>query len=154
MIGGPYVLAALLFVVAIAGAGYEGWHQRGKQADAEKAAILAEAAQKVAEAKQQNAEVSQKVVIQYRDRIKVVREVSPDVQHDVQVIKSSDCKLPPEFLRLYNESTGSESQPAIGADDSAACADAIATLRENNQRARENAEQMKALQAWAEGVAK
>lgn len=152
MIGGQYVLAALLFVVAVGGAGYEGWHQRGKQADAEIRAIQAQAEKEVAQAKQQNAEVSQKVVIQYRDRIKVVREVSPDVQHDVQVIRESGCRLPPEFLRLYNESAGSENQPAIGADDSAACADAIATLRENNLRSRENAEQLKALQAWAEGV--
>lgn len=148
------MVAALVFVLALCGAGFTGWHERGKRADAEMEAARADAAQKVAEAKEQNAEVSLKVVTVYKDKIVKIREVTPEVQHDIQVIRESDCKLPSMFLRLYNDAAGSQVNPPIGPDDTAACSDAIATLRSNLFASRENAEQLKALQAWAEGVSK
>jgi hypothetical protein len=150
--GYSYVLAAFLLVVAVGGAFFGGYHERGKRADAEIAAIHADAEKKVAQARQQNAEVSQKVVTVYKDRIVRIREIPPEVQHEVQVIRESGCRLPSEFLRLHNDAAGSEVKPPIGADDTASCADAIETIRANLIASRENAEQLTALQEWAKGV--
>jgi hypothetical protein len=154
MIGGQYVLAAFLLVVAVGGAFVGGYHERGKRADAEIAAIHADAEKKVAQARQQNAEVSQKVVTVYKDRIVRIREVPPEVQHDVQVIRESDCKLPAAWVRLHDDATGSEVDPAARIDGEATipCAAAIEIVRENYTRSRENSEQLAALQEWAKGV--
>jgi hypothetical protein len=156
MIGGSYVVAALVFVLAICGAGFTGWHERGKRADAEMASVVAQAAQKVAEAKQQNAEVSQKVVTVYKDRIVKIREVTPEVQHDVQVIRDSGCTLPAEFVRIYNDSAGYETPTPAGVDGplGITCADAVEIARANNKEAREREAKLSALQSWAEGVSK
>lgn len=152
MFGSSYVLAALVFVVCVCGAGYAGWHERDKLAVAETQRVVAEAAQKAAEAKQQNAEVSQKVVTVYKDRIVKIREVPPEVQHEVQVIRDSGCVVSREWVRLHNDAAGSEAPTTAGVDDSAACADAIEAVRANYKAARENAAQLEALQEWAKGV--
>jgi hypothetical protein len=148
------VVAALVFVLALCGAGYTGWHQRAKLADAEISAIRSELETKVAKAEKLAAETSERVVIRYKDRIQTIRVVEPEVQHDVQVIAASDCKLPSSFVRLHDAGAGVPSQTPAGADDPAAipCSVAIETIRENYKAARENAEQLEALQAWVAGV--
>ena len=52
-----YVVAALVFVLALAGAGYEGWHQRDRLALAEIGAIKSELEAKVAKAEKLGVEV-------------------------------------------------------------------------------------------------
>ncbi len=162
LIGNRYVLAAILFVVALGWAGYEGWHQRGIRADAQIAerdaqikAIRAEADRAVAQAQEKAAQVEEKVVIQYRDRVQVIRQTAPEVEHDFTIIKQSPCALPAEWVRLHNAGAGVSGQASGGADDATAtvsCADAIEIVRENYKRSRENAEQLAALQEWAAGV--
>lgn len=150
-----YVVAALVFILALGASAYGGWHNRDLRAVAEKRADQAEAAQKVAEAKQQNAEVSQKVVTVYKDRIVKIREVPPEVQHDVQVIHDSKCVLPPEWVRLHDHPfRGESATPADtdGAADSVTCVEAIETVRANYIRAQDNAAKLEALQDWAKGV--
>lgn len=151
--GSAYVVAGLVFVLALAGAGFEGWHQRDRLAVAEIGAIRSQAEKEVADEKAKAAQVSEKVVIQYRDRIKVVRETVPEVVHDIQVIRDSDCRVPAEFVRVHNDAAGSPPEPAAGTDGTASCAEAIETIRANYQTAREQAEQLKALQDWVSGVA-
>ena len=153
--GGSYVLAALVFVLAVAGAGITGWHERGKQADAELAAIKAEAQTKVAQAQKLAAETSERVVIRYQDRVKVIREVPQEVVHEIEVIRQSKCVLPAEWVRLHDAGAGIPSQAPGSADDPAqaiSCADAIETVRRNYEAARLNAEQLAALQDWIASV--
>jgi len=155
MIGGPYVLAALVFVLAIAGAGFTGWHERGKQADAEISAIKSGLEAKVAQAQKLAAETSERVVIRYKDRIQVIHQTAPEVAHEVQILRASDCKLPLSFLRIHNAGAGVPSETPAGADESTetvTCADAIETIRTNYEAARANAAQLDALQEWAKGV--
>ena len=155
MIGGTYVVAALVFVLAICGAGFTGWHERGKQADAEISAIKSGLEAKVAQAQKLAAETSERVVIRYKDRVQIIHETAPEVEHDVQVIRQSDCTLPAEFVRLHNAGAGVPSETPAGADDASqtiSCADAIETIRANYEAARANAAQLEALQEWAKGV--
>ena len=155
MIGGTYVVAALVFVLAICGAGFTGWHERGKQADAEISAIKSGLEAKVAQAQKLAAETSERVVIRYKDRVQIIHETAPEVEHDVQVIRQSDCTLPAEFVRLHNAGAGVPGETPVGADDASqtvSCADAIETIRANYEAARANAAQLEALQEWAKGV--
>ena len=150
-----YVVAALVFVLALAGAGWEGWHQRGRLAEAEIASIRSEAETKVAQAEKRAAETSERVVIRYKDRIQVIRETAPEVAHDVQIIRDSKCVLPAEWVRLHDAGAGVPSQASAGVDDASQtidCATAIETVRRNYAAARENAAQLDALQAWVSGV--
>lgn len=155
MFGGSYVVAALVFVLAVAGAGIQGWHLRGKQADAEIAAIRSDLAAKVSAAEAKAAKVESRVVIQYRDKIIQVEKIGPEVAHEIQIVRDSGCVLPPEWVRLHDAGAGSDVQAPAGADaaaEGASCADAIETVRANYLAARENAEQLRALQAWAAGI--
>lgn len=151
------MVAALVFVCSVVGAGLYGYHERGKRADAEIAALKSEADKAVAQAREQAAKVSEKVVIQYRDRVVKIRETPPEVAHEVQIIRDSDCRLPREWVRLHDAAASGEDPAPGGIDETPAnvdCAGAIEVVRENYLRSRENAEQLKALQAWAEGVAR
>ena len=139
------MVAALVFVLAICGAGFTGWHERGKQADAEISAIKSGLEAKVAQAQKLAAETSERVVIRYKDRVQVIHETAPEVEHDVQIIRQSDCTLPAEFVRLHNAGAGVPSETPAGADDAAqtiSCATAIEVIRENYQRSRENSAQL------------
>lgn len=154
MIGGPYALAAVAVLVAtsLSFAGCE--HQRAKAAKAELVAYKAEAAANSAKAEAKSAVVSEKVVVKYRDRIKEVRVVGPEVVREIEIIRESGCKLPREWVRLHDSATGQGPEAPGGADGSAevSCAAAIEAVRENYQRSRENAAQLEALQAWAASV--
>jgi hypothetical protein len=156
MPGGSYVVAALVFVLALAGAAYEGWHQRDRLAVAEIGSIRSEAETKVAKAEKLAAETSERVVIRYKDRIQTIRVVEPEVAHEVQVIRDSKCVLPREWVRLHDAGAGVPSQAPGSADAAASeidCATAIETVRENYTRAAENSAQLEALQEWVKGVA-
>ena len=153
--GGSYVVAALVFVLAICGAGFTGWHERGKQADAEISAIKSGLEAKVAQAQKLAAETSERVVIRYKDRVKIIHETAPEVEHDVQVIRQSDCTLPAEFVRLHNAGAGVPGEASSGTDDSAdsiGCAEAAEVIQQNYQACRVDQERLSALQEWAKGV--
>lgn len=153
--GSAYVVAAFVFVLAVTGAFGYGYHERGKQADAEISALKANADKAVAQAREQAAKVETKVVVEYRDRVVKIREVPPEVEHDVQIIRATDCKLPAAFVRVYDASASGEDQSSAGVDDASEipCADALEIARENNLRAAENAAKLKALQDWAGALA-
>lgn len=150
--GVPYVVAALVFVLSCVGSYALGWKHRGKQAEAEIAAIHADLGEKLAKAQEKAAEVRERVVIQYRDRIQVIREVPPEVTHEIQVIRDSGCVVPAQWVRLHDAGAGVVPEAAAGADEPASCADAIEAIRANYTSARENAAQLEALQAWAAGI--
>ena len=154
---GPYtyVVAALVFLASIIGAHEYGYHRASKVCDAQIQSIRADLETKVAQAQKLAAETSERVVIRYKDRVQIIHETAPEVAHDVQVIRQSDCTLPAEFVRLHNAGAGVPGETPAGADDAAqtiSCADAIETIRTNYEAARANAAQLEALQEWAKGV--
>ena len=157
LLGGPakYVLVALLALAALV-ASHEIGFRRAQVAGAQRlAAYQAQAQAESEKLKAKAAEVREKVVIQYRDRIREIRVVEPEVIREIEVIRNSGCSLPAAWVRLYNSSAKGWIDPAPGVDDPGAeitCADAIEILREGSKRFAENAEQLTALQAWAAGV--
>lgn len=147
-----YVLAAIAVLVmgSVGVAGCE--HQRARAAVADLATYKAQSEAESAKLRAKAAEVTERVVIQYRDRIKEVRVIEPEVQHEIQVIRESGCVLPGAFRLLHDSATGAANEAPAGADAAPApvdCATAAETIRENYARARENAAELKALQEWA-----
>jgi hypothetical protein len=150
-----YAVIALVVIVALMGAAYSGWHQRDRLAVAEISAIKSDLETKVAQAQKLAAETSERVVIRYQDRVKVIREVPQEVVHEIEVIRQSKCVLPAEWVRLHDAGAGVSSQAPGAVDDAAEevdCATAIEVVRENYARSRENAEQLAALQEWISSV--
>jgi hypothetical protein len=152
----PYVLAAVVALALIAGA-HEVGHGRGLRiGEARLAAYQAQAEAESEKLRAKAAEVRERVVIQYRDRIKEVRvPETVEVIREIEIIRKSGCTLPAEFRLLHDSATGADGEASggtAGPAESVDCAAAIETIRENYKRARENAEQLKALQAWAAGV--
>ena len=155
---GPYtyVVAALVFLASIIGAHEYGYHRASKVCDAQIQSIRAELETKVAQAQKLAAETSERVVIRYKDRVQIIHETAPEVEHDVQVIRKSDFTLPAEFVRLHNAGAGVPSETPAGTDESTetvSCADAIETIRANYEASRENSAQLEALQEWARALA-
>jgi hypothetical protein len=150
------VVGAVVALAVIVGA-HEVGHGRGKRVgEAELAAYKAQAEAESEKLRAKAAEVRERVVIQYRDRVKEIRvPETVEVVREIEIIRRSGCVLPPEFRVLHDGATGADGEAPGGADEPAEsidCAAAIETIRENYRRARENAEQLKALQEWAAGL--
>lgn len=147
-----YVVAALVALSALVGA-HELGHWRGAaKGKANLAAFQAEAKAEAESHKAVVAQVETKVVVQWRDRVKVIREVLPEVVREIEVIRNSDCVLPPEFRLLHDHATGEQAPEAGSSADPAAettCLAAVETVIENYKRARETSAQLEALQEWA-----
>ena len=119
---------------------------------ADEAARAKQAAQ-VAKVAEKQAEVTTKVVTEYVDRVKVVREKAREIVKEVPIYVPADsCPLPSGFRVLHDAAAlGVPSVP-----DAAARADAApvpaqtvaATVADNYGACRETAEQLKGLQAW------
>lgn len=151
----PYVLATVVALAALIGA-HEVGHGRGlKLGESRLAAYQAQAEEEAAKLRAKAAEVRERVVIQYRDRVQEIRVPEPvEVVREIEIIRQSDCKLPAAWVRLHDASQRGGPEAAAGADAATevSCAAAIEIIRENHKRFRENAEQLKALQAWAASV--
>ena len=67
---------------------------------------VAELEAKVKESEERAKEVNEKVVVQYRDRVKVVTETKVVIQEkikEVEKIVDAQCKVAPEALAIHNE---------------------------------------------------
>ena len=153
MIGTQYVVAALVALAVLVGA-HELGYSRAKRVGAEQLVAYQKAAEaESAKLDAKAAQVETKVVIQYRDRVRVIREIGPEVIREIEVIRQSDCSLPPEFRVYHDRAAGADGQASGGADVPAPDIATVAeTIAENYRIARENAEQLKALQEWAASV--
>jgi hypothetical protein len=155
-LGGPigrWLIVALL-VVGSYGAAYwkgrqAGWDAREGAAQAE----IREADRLAAVLAGKRRAVTERVVVQYRDRVRVVN------QHGEEVIREIERSVPPGapdlagyFRRLHDLSCceGSVSGAAgrVNAEAPVAAADAIRTIAGNYDACHTNAEQLAALQLW------
>lgn len=106
-------------------------------------------------------EVEQRVVYQYIDRVRVVREKARIVEKKVPVYVPSEadlnCSINRGFVWLHdNAATGGLLPSTAGGVTEPAPGITLSRVAErvadNYARCRENAEQLRALQEWAKGV--
>ena len=118
------------------------------------AATLA-AAQHVEVVQTKRAEVTEKVVTEYRDRVKVIREQGRTIEKEViKYVPLDSCTLPGGFRVLHDAATGGE-LPASpdGADAAPVTATEVATtVSINYTECRVNAENLAKLQQWAQDI--
>ena len=151
------IAAALVLVFAIFSAGLGmGYRYASNQA----AAAQAKAAKRIAELERENAEKADRVVTQYVDRIKKVYVKGQTVVQKVPVYvsKESDagCTIPAGFVSMHDSAARNELPPPAGPADAqpstVELSAVAATVVGNYATCEANAEQLKALQAWAASV--
>ena len=146
---GFYGLAGAIFLAAVVGAFSIGFGKGSASRNGEIASLSAaiEVSKRLAaEAERKASEASARVVVEYRDRIKTIREVTPGEIQLVEVVKESNCELPGAW-RVLHDSAAAGSAPAQDSAGTVSPADAIETVTENYRIARENAARLEALQS-------
>jgi hypothetical protein len=111
--------------------------------------------------RERQAQATVKVVTQYVDRVRVVREKGDTIIKEVPVYvpvqADAACTINRGFVRLHDAAAAGElPEPARDADAAAAgiALSAVAgTVAANYQTCHENAEQLRALQTWVREMA-
>ena len=144
--------AALALLVAAAA----GWcwvrGASGVQADWDAAAVKQSLT--VARVQMDQAQVTERIVTQYVDRVRIVREQADAIIREVPVYVSTQCdpdgRLPAGWRVLHDAAaSGGAADPAAIAHAQPVAPDAAAeTVTRNYGTCRETAEQLIALQAW------
>ena len=151
----PYRLLTLA-ALSVALVGF-GWIKGASHVQAQwDAAIQQQALQTAAAIRERQAQATVKVVTQYVDRVRVVREKGDTIIKEVPVYvpvqADAACTINRGFVRLHDAAAAGElPEPARDADAAAAgiALSAVAgTVAANYQTCHENAEQLRALQAW------
>lgn len=146
-----------LAIVALAVALFAlGWIKGAGRVQARWDAATAQQNLQSAIIQKQQAQATVKVITEYVDRIRIVREkgntIIKEVPVHVPVQANAACTINRGFVRLHDAAAeGRMPEPAGDADAPAAgiALSAVAgTLAANYQTCFENAEQLKALQAW------
>ena len=142
-------LAAL--VAAVAGWGYV---RGARSVQADWNAATAEQSSVVARVRVAQALVTERVVTQYVDRVRTVREAGETIVREVPVYVPAQCdadgRLPAGWRVLHDAAaSGQPADPARVADAQPVAPDAAAaTVARNYLTCRETAEQLTALQQW------
>ena len=154
----PYRLLALV-LLAVALLGF-GWIKGAEHVQAQWDAVVQQQTLQAATVRQKQAEATVKVVTQYVDRVRVVREKGDTIIKEVPVYvpvqADAACTINRGFVRLHDAAAAGElPEPARDADAAAAgiALSAVAgTVAANYQTCHESAEQLRALQAWVREV--
>jgi hypothetical protein len=150
----PYrCLALVLLAAALIGIG---WIKGAAHVQAQWDAAVQQQALQTSATRLRQAEATVKVVTEYVNRVRVVREkgdtIIKEVPIYVPVQADAACTINRGFVRLHDAAAASElPEPAGDADAPAAgiALSAVAgTVAVNYQICHENAEQLRALQAW------
>jgi hypothetical protein len=150
----PYRLLAFAAIgVALVGVG---WIKGASHVQVQWDAAIQQQALHVAAVRERQAQATVKVVTQYVDRVRVVRERGETIIKEVPVYVSvqadAACTINRGFVRLHDAAAAGElPEPARDADAAAAgiALSAVAgTVAANYQTCHENAEQLRALQEW------
>ncbi len=154
----PYRLLVLASLgVALVGFG---WIKGASHVQAQWDAAIQQQALQTAAAREQQAQATVKVVTQYLDRVRVVREKGDTIIKEVSVYvpvqADAACSINRGFVRLHDAAVAGElPEPARDADAAAtgiALSAVAGTVAANYQTCHENAEQLRALQAWVRDV--
>ena len=154
LIAWPYRLLALAaFGIALVGFG---WLKGASHVQAQWDAAIQQQTLQAAAARERQAQATVKVITQYVDRVRVVREKGDTIIKEVPVYvpvqADAACTVHRGFVSLHDaaaagdlpEPTRDPDAPAEGLALSAVAA----TVVSNYQTCHENAEQLKALQHW------
>ncbi|MFA7347276.1 MAG: hypothetical protein WCZ86_05910 [Desulfurivibrionaceae bacterium] len=153
----PLALALMSIAVFAAGWANGAAHVQAKW-DKEKSAQQVAAAKEAA----RQSEATVKIVTEYVDKIKVVRERGATIIKEVPVYvpaqADNDCVINVGFVRLHDGSAARAISLSTGAADAGpsgvALSTVAATIADNYQRCHENAEQLIALQSWTMAMGK
>lgn len=151
-------LAVAALAVALIGLG---WVKGAAHVQAQWDAAAQQQTLQLAAVRQRQAESTVKVVTQYVDRVRIVREKGDTIIKEVPVyvpVQADDAStINRGFVRLHDAAAAGElPEPARNADAAPAgiALSAVAgTIAANYQACHENAEQLRALQAWVGGMA-
>ena len=154
----PYRWLALT-ALAVALVGF-GWIKGAGHVQARWDAAVQQQTLHAAVVQKRQAEATVKVVTEYVDRIRVVREKGDTIVKEVPVYvpvqADAACTINRGFVRLHDAAAAGElPEPARDADAAAAglALSAVAgTVAANYQTCHENAEQLRALQAWVSEI--
>ena len=138
-----------------------GWVQGAKHVQAEWDASSSRHAMELALVQKSQSDATVRVVTQYVDRLKTVRETSDVIIKEVPVYVSpaadSACVLPNGFVSLHDAAAAGRLPESAGGADATpsgvALSAAASAVAENYQRCHENAEQLTALQLWISEMA-
>ena len=155
----PYRLLAFV-ALGVALVGF-GWIKGASHIQAQWDAAIQQQALQTAAARERQAQATVKVVTQYVDRVRVVREKGETIIKEVPVYvpvqADAACTINRGFVRLHDAAAAGElPEPARDANAAAAgvALSAVAgTVATNYQTCHENAEQLRTLQAWVRMVA-
>jgi len=151
----PLALAAL----AVALIGF-GWVKGASRVQAQWDAAVQQQTLQAAVARERQAQTTVKVVTEYVDRVRVVREkgdtIIKEVPIYVPVQADAACTINRGFVRLHDAAAAGELPDSARDSDAAATGIALSAVAEtvaaNYQTCHENAEQLRALQEWARGA--
>ena len=151
-------LAVVALAVALTGFG---WIKGAGHVQGQWNAAIQQQALQVAVARERQAQATVKVVTQYVDRVRVVREKGETIIREVPVYvpvqADAACTINRGFVRLHDAAAAGELPESARDADAAAAGVALSavagTVAANYQACHENAEQLKALQKWARDIA-
>ena len=154
----PYRLLALA-ALAVALIGF-GWVKGAGHVQTRWDAAVQQQTLQATAIRERQAQATVKVVTEYVDRVRIVREKGDTIVKEVPVYvpvqADAACTINRGFVRLHDAAAASElPEPAKDADAAAAgiALSAVAgTVAANYQTCHENAEQLRALQGWVSEV--
>ena len=154
----PYRLLALA-ALGLALVGF-GWVKGAGHVQAQWDAAVQQQALQAAAIREEQAQATVKVVTEYVDRIRVVREKGDTIIKEVPVYvpvqADAACTINRGFVRLHDAAAvGALPEPARDTDAAAAdiALSAVAgTVATNYQTCHETAEQLRALQVWVRNL--
>ena len=146
-------LTLVLLAAALIGFG---WIKGASHVQAQWDAAIQQQALQAAAVRERQAQATVKVVTQYVDRVRVVHEKGDTIIREVPVYvpvqADAACTINRGFVGLHNAAAAGElPEPARDADAAAtglALSAVAGTVAANYQACHENAEQLRALQAW------
>ena len=155
----PYRLLALA-ALAVALIGF-GWVKGAGHVQARWDAAVQQQTLQATAIRERQALATVKVVTEYVDRVRVVRETGDTIIKEVPVYvpvqTDAACTINRGFVRLHDGAAANALPESAGDADAAAPGLALstvaATVAANYQTCHENAEQLKALQVWVSEMA-
>ena len=133
-----------------------GWIKGASHVQAQWDAAIQQQALQAAAIRERQAQATVKVVTQYLDRVRVVRQKGDTIIKEVPVYvpvqADAACTINRGFVRLHDAAAAGELPDSARDSDAAAAGIALSAVAEtvaaNYQTCHENAEQLRALQAW------
>ena len=146
-------LALVLLAAALIGFG---WIKGAGHIQAQWDAAAQKQTLQVTAIRERQAQATVKVVTQYVDRVRVVREKGDTIIKEVPVYvpvqADAACTINRGFVRLHDAAAAGDLPEPAGDADATAAGIALSTVAEtvagNYQSCHENAEQLRALQTW------